>query len=99
MHRGSIRAVTLRAHTAAEAQRIYKGASPGTQQSITDLDLSDMQNTLDVGAHAPLPNVNGEAAMPPAAEDAFGAFNVDEYRPMRIAVIGAGASGIVAGIR
>lgn len=28
-----------------------------------------------------------------------GSFNVDEYRPVRVAVIGAGASGICAAIR
>ena len=32
-------------------------------------------------------------------EDSFGAFSIDNYRPMRVAVIGAGASGIVAAIR
>ena len=32
-------------------------------------------------------------------EDAFGAFSVDEYRPMKVAIIGAGASGIIAAIR
>ena len=26
-------------------------------------------------------------------------FAIDEYRPMRVAIIGAGASGILAGIR
>ena len=36
---------------------------------------------------------------PQTNEDVFGAFSIDEYRPMRIAIIGAGASGILAGIR
>lgn len=32
-------------------------------------------------------------------EDSFGAFSVDEYRPMKVVIIGAGASGIFAAIR
>ena len=30
---------------------------------------------------------------------AVGDFSLDEYRPIRVAVIGAGISGIVAGVR
>ena len=29
----------------------------------------------------------------------FGEFSVDEYRPMKVIVIGAGAGGILAGVR
>ena len=35
----------------------------------------------------------------PLHEDTFGAFSIDEYRPMKVIIIGAGASGIVAAIR
>lgn len=44
-------------------------------------------------------NADSKAESPELNEDAFGAFSIDEYRPMRIAVVGAGASGILAGIR
>ena len=36
---------------------------------------------------------------PHIEEDSFGAFSIDEYRPMKVAIIGAGASGILAAIR
>ena len=58
-----------------------------------------MRKTLGKLFNSSEPSVGDEMSPTPATEDVHGAFNIDDYRAMRIAVIGAGASGIVAGIR
>jgi len=42
-----------------------------------------------------------EKTLPPTPKSDFklGNFAIDEYRPLRVAVIGAGYSGVIAGIR
>lgn len=71
-------------------QRHIKVCCAQLQVHLPTLMLTAINNFL---------NANSKAESPYLNEDAFGAFSIDEYRPMRVAVIGAGASGILAGIR
>lgn len=43
--------------------------------------------------------INGTATGPDEVPFKLGHFSIDDYRPLKVVVIGAGFSGIIAGIR
>ena len=80
---------------------IPAGTCPGQDPTLPDLTYTTMPgggfSRLANAAPAdvdPAPAANGD-------EETFklGEFSIDEYRPMRVVVIGAGFSGVLAGIR
>ena len=50
-------------------------------------------------ATIPMSAPSNDAKPVDAGAPLFGEFSVDEYRPMKVIVIGAGAGGILAGVR
>ena len=75
--------------------------APDVQHTLL-LPLSQMvEDTLnylkDLGDNGPLPDAQGKAAQEDLSRMAQ--FSIDEYRPMKVIVIGAGFTGVAAAIR